>query len=97
MVNEKTFLAPLSITKIPGIGTMTGYQLLKMGVKNVKTLSQIPMDMLGKLMGKHGIELWRKANGIDESWSCHITNKNPFPPKTLFRRIQLTWNFYIVN
>ncbi|MBO9572489.1 MAG: DNA polymerase IV [Chitinophagaceae bacterium] len=65
--NEKSFLAPLSIMKIPGIGKQTGFQLLKMGVSTVKILSEIPVQMLESLMGKHGIELWRKANAIDET------------------------------
>ncbi len=43
------------------------YQLLKMGVDTVKILSEIPLELLENLMGKHGIELWRKANGIDET------------------------------
>ncbi|TKK65426.1 DNA polymerase IV [Ilyomonas limi] len=65
--NEKTFLSPLSIMKIPGIGKETGYRLLKMGVETVKTLSEIPVNMLYNLLGKWGIELHRKANGIDET------------------------------
>lgn len=65
--NEKSFLAPLSIMKIPGIGKETGFKLLKMGVETVKTLSDIPVKMMYNLMGKNGIELHRRANGIDES------------------------------
>ncbi len=65
--NEKEFLAPLSIMKIPGIGKETGYKLLKMGVETVRTLSEIPVTMMYNLMGKNGIELSRKANAIDES------------------------------
>ncbi|HMH34963.1 MAG TPA: DNA polymerase IV [Puia sp.] len=65
--NERGFLAPLSIMKIPGIGKETGYKLLKMGVETVKILSQIPIEMLQNLMGKNGSELWRRAQGIDES------------------------------
>jgi DNA polymerase IV len=64
---EKSFLAPLSIMKIPGVGKQTGYQLLKMGVETVKTLSEIPVELLQNLLGKNGTELWRKANGIDDS------------------------------
>jgi DNA polymerase-4 len=64
---EKDFLAPLSIMKIPGIGKATGYQLLKMGVETVNMLSRIPVIMLQNMMGKTGAELWRKANGIDET------------------------------
>lgn len=65
--NEKSFLAPLSIMKIPGIGKETGYKLLKMGVETVKILSEIPVELMQNLMGKNGTELWRRANGIDHS------------------------------
>lgn len=65
--DEKSFLAPLSIMKMPGIGKETGYKLLKMGVETVKTLSEIPVNMMQKLLGKNGIEFHRRANGIDES------------------------------
>lgn len=65
--NEKTFLAPLSIMKIPGIGKETGYKLLKMGVETVKTLSEIPVALMQNLLGKNGSELHRRAHGIDES------------------------------
>jgi DNA polymerase-4 len=65
--NEKGFLAPLSVIKIPGVGKETGYKLLKMGVETVKVLSEIPIEMMENLLGKPGIDLWRKANGIDET------------------------------
>ncbi|HEX6426599.1 MAG TPA: DNA polymerase IV [Niastella sp.] len=65
--NEKDFLAPLSVIKIPGVGKETGYKLLKMGVETVKVLSEIPVEMMENLLGKSGIDLWRKANGIDET------------------------------
>ena len=64
---EKIFLSPLSIMKMPGIGKETGYKLLKMGVQTVKTLSEIPANMMFNLLGKPGLELHRRANGIDES------------------------------
>ncbi len=65
--NEKSFLAPLSIAKIPGIGKQTAYLLLKMGVETVQVLSDIPVEMLQNLLGKNGTDLWRRANGIDET------------------------------
>jgi DNA polymerase-4 len=64
---EKRNLAPLSILKMPGIGKETGLKLLKMGVETIKTLSEIPVEMLQNLLGKWGIELWRRAQGIDET------------------------------
>jgi DNA polymerase-4 len=64
---EKNFLAPLPISKLPGIGKETAYKLIRRGVETIKTLSDIPMEMLGTMLGRNGIELWRKANGLDES------------------------------
>lgn len=64
---ERSFLAPLKISSLPGIGKQTAYLLIKMGVETVKTLSEIPMDMLKNLLGKNGIELWRRAHGIDDT------------------------------
>jgi len=63
----KPFLSPLSIRKIPMIGQKT-YELLRsMGIVRIGTLSEIPQEMMEKLLGKNGIEIWRKANGIDNT------------------------------
>lgn len=64
---EKSYLAPLSVIKIPGVGKETAIKLLKMGVETVKLLSEIPVEMLQNFLGKPGADLWRKANGIDET------------------------------
>lgn len=64
---EKNYLAPLNISRMPGIGEQTAYLLNKMGVETIKVLSEVPVEMLQKLLGKHGTELWRRANGIDET------------------------------
>lgn len=63
--NVQTFLNPLSIKKIPMLGPKT-YQLLRsMGVVKIETLSHIPPEMIERVLGKNGITLWKKANGID--------------------------------
>ena len=59
------FLAPLSIRKIPGIGEKTYPLLRSMGVSTIDTLRRIPVDMMERVMGKNGIVLWERANGID--------------------------------
>ncbi len=61
------FLDPLSISKIPMIGQKTCHILRSMGISTIYTLRNIPAEMLEKLMGKNGIEIWKKANGIDLS------------------------------
>ncbi|MDF2190572.1 DNA polymerase IV [Paraflavitalea sp. CAU 1676] len=64
---EKSFLAPLSVAKMPGVGKETAFLLLKMGVETIRVLSEIPIEMLTNLLGKHGQSLWRKAQGLDET------------------------------
>ncbi len=65
--NEKIFLAPLSVVKLPGVGKETAFKLMDMGVETISSLSEIPPEMLCDVVGKSGNELWRRANGIDES------------------------------
>jgi DNA polymerase-4 len=64
---EKDYLAPLKIQRMPGIGEKTSVLLLQMGVSTIKILSEIPVPMMHNLLGKNGIDLSRKANGIDPS------------------------------
>lgn len=64
---EKSFLAPLSTGKLPGLGRETYKKLSFMGVRTVQTLSQIPPKLLEREFGKPGISLWKKANAIDDS------------------------------
>jgi len=61
------FLDPLSISKIPMIGQKTYHTLRSMGIATIYTLRNIPVEMLGNLMGKNGTEIWKRANGIDSS------------------------------
>ena len=64
---EKIFLDPLHIRKLPGIGKKTAAQLSFMGVRKIKTLSEIPPALLRAEFGKNGQKLWEKSNGIDHS------------------------------
>ncbi len=64
---EKAFLAPLSIKKIPMVGDKTYQLLCNLGVKKIRTLQQMPPEMLEKVLGKNGLAIWKKANGVDNS------------------------------
>ncbi|MCS6990404.1 MAG: DNA polymerase IV [Chitinophagales bacterium] len=64
---ERTFLAPLSIRQLPMVGEKT-YQLLRrMGVERIGTLQLMPVELLEKLLGRHGRLLWQKAQGQDDT------------------------------
>jgi DNA polymerase-4 len=64
---EKPFLAPLSVRKIPMVGDVTYKSLCDLGVKRIKTVQEMPMDLMHKVLGKNGLSIWKKANGIDLS------------------------------
>ncbi len=61
------FLNPLSIKKIPMIGDKAYRLLRSMGVDTIETLSRIPPEMVEKVLGKNGLAVWKKANGIDQA------------------------------
>jgi DNA polymerase-4 len=61
----RAFLASLPISKIPMIGDKTFHLLRSMGVATIDTLRQIPPEMMEKVLGKNGLDIWKKANGID--------------------------------
>jgi DNA polymerase IV len=91
--NEKGFLAPLSITKIPGIGKERGFKLLKMGVETVKTFTEIPVKMVCNLFGKDGITLHRKANGIDNSPVIPFREQKALSTETTFQTDTIDTSF----
>lgn len=63
----QTFLNPLSIKKIPGLGQATYIKLSGMGVRQIYTLAQIPQEQLFRVLGNNGTNLWMKAHGIDNA------------------------------
>lgn len=63
---EKLFLAPLSVKKIPGVGNETYKTLHQLGIRYIKTLQDIPRDLMYRTLQKPGVDLWQKAQGIDE-------------------------------
>ncbi len=61
------FLDPLPVKKIPMIGIKTQNILKSMGIQKIKTLREMPVLLVERLLGKNGISIWEKANGIDNS------------------------------
>jgi len=80
----QSFLNPLSIQKIPMVGDKTFQLLSRIGIRTIQTLSQMPCEALQQMIGKNGIELWKKANGIDN---------NPVEPYTERKSISTEHTF----
>lgn len=64
---EKTFLAPLSIKKIPMIGEKTFSKLRHMGIAKIETLQKMQVSVMERVLGSNGIIVWKKANGVDDA------------------------------
>jgi len=63
----KAFLSPLSIRKIPMLGETTFQLLSRIGIRQIRTLAEMPIEVLQQMIGKNGVDLWKKANGIDNN------------------------------
>lgn len=92
---EKDYLAPLKIQRMPGIGEKTSILLLQMGVRTIKILSEIPVPMMHNLLGKNGIDLSRKANGIDPSPIIPYSEQKSIGTEETF--VQDTINMQFLN
>ncbi|HWV28047.1 MAG TPA: DNA polymerase IV [Dyadobacter sp.] len=64
---EKPFLAPMEVQKIPMVGEKMNQTLHNLGIRYVKTIQEMPMEIMGQVLGKNGISLWNRANGLDNS------------------------------
>jgi DNA polymerase-4 len=80
----KAFLNPLSIQKIPMVGDITFRLLSRIGIRTIQTLSEMPAEVLQQMIGKNGVEIWKKANGIDN---------NPVEPYTERKSISTEHTF----
>jgi DNA polymerase-4 len=62
---EKSFLAPLSIKKIPQVGDKTYQTLRHLGIKKIHTVQEMPQEMMMNVLGKNGSLIWQRAQGVD--------------------------------
>ena len=65
--HEKPFLAPLTVKKIPMVGDKTYQNLRNLGVRYIRTIQEMPVDLMEKALGKNGVSIWKKSMGIDNS------------------------------
>ncbi|MBM3182592.1 MAG: DNA polymerase IV [Chloroflexi bacterium] len=64
---ERSFLAPLPVVRLPGVGDKTEQMLVVMGVKTIGQLADLPLELLKSRFGTFGVMLHEHANGIDDS------------------------------
>jgi DNA polymerase-4 len=62
-----TFLLPLSVGKLPGVGKVKEDRLAKLGVKTVRELRSLEHSKLEKEFGRYGVRMYELSRGIDEN------------------------------
>jgi DNA polymerase-4 len=62
---EATFLAPLEITRLWGVGEKTAAKLGEFGVATIGDLAALDPELLRRRFGKHGAALAERARGLD--------------------------------
>ena len=81
---EKSFLAPLSVRKIPMVGEVTAQLLRKMGIVKIKTVQEMPLEIMDNILGENGKSIWKKANGIDNSPVTPYTERKSISSEETF-------------
>ncbi len=63
----ETFLTPLPVGRIPGVGRVTETRLQELGIKTVGDLRSVELPVLEDRFGRYGARLYELARGIDQS------------------------------
>ena len=82
----RPFLNPLSIRKIPMLGAETYRELARIGIRSIEQLAGTPKEFMEKLLGKNGLSLWYKAQGIDNSLVVPYTERKSISTERTFQK-----------
>ncbi len=89
---ERIFLNPLPVAKLPGAGKKTEQRLKELGISTIGELALLPLEVIKLRFGKFGIVLHCYANGIDDrkveapGEPKSISQQTTFSKDTLDRR-----------
>src|SRR5262245_27956740 len=65
--NVASFLPPLFVGRLPGVGKVTEEKLLRLGIRTVGDLQNLDQTMLEDQFGRYGLRLYELARGVDDS------------------------------
>ncbi len=60
------FLDPLPVSRLWGVGRVSGAVFRKLGIRTIGQLRKLPADLLVDHFGQSGEHLWQLAHGVDE-------------------------------
>jgi len=62
-----SFLAPLPVGRLPGVGKVTEEKLKNLEIRTVADLQKLDLATLERRFGRYGVRLYELARGVDES------------------------------
>lgn len=83
---EKSFLAPLSIRKIPMVGEKSYTLLRNMGISKILTLQEMEVFTMRRVLGENGVTIWNKANGLDSSLVVPFRDQKSMSKETTYEQ-----------
>lgn len=94
---EQTFLNPLPIAKLPGVGEKTEQSLKEMGITTIGELASLPLDTITRRLGTTGAVLHSYARGIDDREVEPPGEAKSISQQLTFARDTLDRNFLEAN
>jgi DNA polymerase-4 len=83
---EAAFLAPLPVRVLWGVGPVTAARLAEVGVQTVGELAALPAEALAAAFGRHGPDMARRAQGIDDRPVVTEYQRKSYSQETTFSR-----------
>ncbi len=65
--NFKNIIWDLPASELLGVGRATEKKLSSSGIRTIGQIAQFPCEYFQRKLGKCGVDLWRFANGLDDS------------------------------
>ena len=63
----ESFLSPLPVGRLPGVGKVMEEKLRKFGIEKVQDLRKLDLPMLDRHFGRYGVRLHELARGVDHN------------------------------
>jgi DNA polymerase-4 len=90
----ESFLMPLPVGRVPGVGKVTEEKLKSLGVQTIGQLRGFELAVLEKRFGRYGARLFELARGIDKSEvipdrpTQSISSEDTFPEDVLLTELE---------
>ena len=82
--DEKNFLSSMKVERIPGVGKVTLQYLQNRGIYTVGEIANLPQDFFAVALGRFGIDLWKKANGMGNEYLTIERGQKSISKETTF-------------